>query len=267
MKITALLSLILLFPITSNAQECANEVTINFNSLAAGTVVSDQFSSSGISLISTLNANSAHPDLALIFDSSNPSGGDLDLGTPNQSNGGPGIGNGANNNTSLGNLLIISEDSTDADSDGLIDNPDDESSGGDIVFNFTKLSQIKELVFVDVESGLTISGFNASNEPTFTSEVSESEDNDVVTINLLNSSEKNNARLVMSLRDSGALASITLCQSNTVINKTVKIRRLCKALKASKRKRIGKRRLIKAGKFIRAVLSKAGKNALRKGTC
>jgi hypothetical protein len=52
----------------------------------------------------------------LIFDSRNTTGGDTDLGTPNQSFGGPGVGRGGEvgqpyeNPVALGNVLIVAED-------------------------------------------------------------------------------------------------------------------------------------------------------------
>ncbi|THD68791.1 hypothetical protein E7Z59_00225 [Robertkochia marina] len=60
---------------------------------------------------------------AMIFDSNNPTGEDIDLGTPNQQYGGPGVsdsssdGNEASNDTAQNNLLIITEDFDSEDPD------------------------------------------------------------------------------------------------------------------------------------------------------
>ena len=71
---------------------------------------------------------------AVVFDTSNPTGGDDDLGTPNMTcpeSGGPGVGDGGafgspfENCEPLGNILIIGADLIDADMDGLVDDPDD----------------------------------------------------------------------------------------------------------------------------------------------
>jgi hypothetical protein len=74
---------------------------------------------------------------AMIFNTAVPTGGDIDLGTPNQSFGGPGIGNAGKkgklfaNKVAKGNALIITED-------GVASNPDDNAKGGTITFTFPK---------------------------------------------------------------------------------------------------------------------------------
>lgn len=121
------------------------------NTLAPGTIVSDQFSDWGVTL-QVKNNNRNHPSAAVIFDSSNPSGGDIDLGTPNEAHNGPGKGEGgASNDKALGNLLIIAENNTDKNSDGLIDAPDDEAGGGKLTFRFDRPSKIRNLVLVDLD--------------------------------------------------------------------------------------------------------------------
>jgi len=83
--------------------------------LTAGTVVSSQWHLFDIH-ISAVNNRASHPDEVIIFDSNNPTGGDLDLGGP------------------WGNILIIAEDNVDSNGDGLVDDPDDEAKGGIIIF-------------------------------------------------------------------------------------------------------------------------------------
>ncbi len=98
-------------------------VTIDFEEFEAGDIVSTVSPDGGCDgTISVYGTNPEIPDenTAMIFDSSNPTGGDFDLGTPNEFIGGPGIsteGDQASNDTELGNVLIISEDldSTDPD--------------------------------------------------------------------------------------------------------------------------------------------------------
>ncbi len=138
--------------------------TIDFNEdgqgnpLAAGTVLTNQWANKGIS-ISAHNNNNSHPDKAIIFDSSNPTGNDDDLGTPNQDFGGPGIGSGGSsgqpgqNSLSLGNLIIIATDDVDNNNDGFVDDPDDEAAGGKIFFDFDDPVEIQNIEFVDMDDG------------------------------------------------------------------------------------------------------------------
>ncbi|NER14840.1 hypothetical protein GWK08_15395 [Leptobacterium flavescens] len=84
------------------------------------------------------NAFGNNPDLgenntAMVFDSSNPTGDDFDLGTPNEAFGGPGRGDGGteSNDTALGNVLILSEDLDSSD-------PDDAFViGSSFIFDFS----------------------------------------------------------------------------------------------------------------------------------
>ena len=107
---------------------------LDFEGLPAGTVVFELSAGAGMSAgfpgIVKVTGYSAQfgPGInpVLIFDSSDPTGGDVDLGTPNEAYGGPGVGNaGASNDTPMGNVAIIAEDLVDNNDDGLIDDPDD----------------------------------------------------------------------------------------------------------------------------------------------
>lgn len=94
--------------------------------------------------------------LPMIFDSSNPTGNDDDLGSPNRDFGGPGRGNGGNrdalgeNSAAFGNLLIISEDCSSEE-------PDDSQFGGIITFKFKDYKSIKSIGLLDFEDGGFIS--------------------------------------------------------------------------------------------------------------
>ncbi len=103
------------------------------------------------------------PNSALIFDTENPSGGDWDLGTPNESCGGPGIGSGGTCNTcgtpqigpncvSLGRALIIAEDLDDPNADNIVDDPDDERNGGVLLFEFDHLIVPISITILDIDS-------------------------------------------------------------------------------------------------------------------
>jgi len=100
--------------------------------------------------------NSGGPDLCIVFDSADPSGGDDDLGTPNEEFGGPGEGEGGEpdgagpNAEPLGKLLIIAENDCDADHDGLVDVPDDESGEGALTLSFSHAGRVS-FTLVDVD--------------------------------------------------------------------------------------------------------------------
>lgn len=103
------------------------------------------------------------PSSAVVFDSSAPTGGDLDLGTPNESAGGPGVGAGGEsgpgaNREALGKILVIAEDIVDAGGDGLVDDPDDENGGGYVEFHFHEPVVVFDLILVDIDAdeGATI---------------------------------------------------------------------------------------------------------------
>ncbi|WP_182870577.1 SdrD B-like domain-containing protein [Rhodopirellula sp. JC639] len=123
---------------------------IDFDGYAKGTVIDNQYASLGVT-ISADNARSGAPDVAMIFDSSTPTGGDHDLGTPNQDFAGPGVGYGGRsgatgeNSVALGNVLIISED-------GDSNDPDDEAHGGTVTFTFDTAVRIDHIGLLDIDS-------------------------------------------------------------------------------------------------------------------
>jgi len=113
------------------------------NPLVAGTIIDDEYNAVGVS-IRAENHTASHPDLAVIFDSANPTGGDDDLATP---------GTGANNNTALNNILIIAERGADR-GDGILDaDPDDEGNrpAGYIDFDLDFIATAASIILVDIE--------------------------------------------------------------------------------------------------------------------
>jgi hypothetical protein len=95
---------------------------------------------------------------AMIFDSSCPggcTGDDVDLGTPNESFGGPGIGNAGTagkpyeNSIAHGKILIVSEDGDSTD-------PDDNEYGGKLVFTFDYPTDVNAIGILDNEKTTTI---------------------------------------------------------------------------------------------------------------
>lgn len=101
--------------------------------------------------------NGTGPNSALIFDSASPVAQDADLGTPNQGCNGPGVGTGGapgqsgENCTAQGNLLVIASTVSDGNNDGLVDNPCDESGGGELTFEFDRAVAIQSAGFVDLD--------------------------------------------------------------------------------------------------------------------
>jgi hypothetical protein len=132
------------------------EYDANDNPIVAGQVIDDEFAAWGLNIASE-NHHNARPDLAIIFDSSNPTGEDEDLGTPNQDFAGPGIGLGGQqdelgeNSQSLGNVLITAEDDVDDDNDGYIDDPDDERNGATFAFDFDANTWVDYVELLDME--------------------------------------------------------------------------------------------------------------------
>ncbi|WP_299041449.1 tandem-95 repeat protein [uncultured Tateyamaria sp.] len=105
---------------------------IDFNNLAAGTVVDNEFSAQGVTISAQGGSNQA-----MIFDTAHPTGGDNDLETSN-----------------LNGALIISEDGDSSD-------PDDNGSGGRINFDFDDPSSINRLTFLDIEEGARVWFYDA----------------------------------------------------------------------------------------------------------
>ena len=96
------------------------------------------------------------PDLCIVYDSEDPTGGDTDLGTPNDDFGGPGDGSGGEegaegeNAIALGKILVIAENDEDSDDDDLVDEPDDESGGGIVWLKFSHAGRLT-LTLIDVD--------------------------------------------------------------------------------------------------------------------
>ena len=116
--------------------------------LSSGTILTDQWSAWGVTV--TTDDPIRHP--AMIFSSSNPSGGDTDLGTPNEDFNGPGVGLGGGqgaageNSVDLSNIVVISEDADPSD-------PDDEAKGGTLIFSFDMPVELASVGLLDIEEG------------------------------------------------------------------------------------------------------------------
>ncbi|MBT0956860.1 Hint domain-containing protein [Alphaproteobacteria bacterium KMM 3653] len=110
-------------------------VLLTFNDLSAGDIVAGQYSANGVTISSTSAANPP-----MVFDTSNPTGGDSDLATSN-----------------LGNVLIISED-------GDSNDPDDNAGGGTFVFDFDAPTKVFNFNVLDTEEGGTVKLFDENGD-------------------------------------------------------------------------------------------------------
>jgi len=110
--------------------------------LLAGEKIGEQWASRGVHIKAT-NKQPGHPDLAILFDSANPTGDDFDLVTP---------GYGPGNLVPEGMLLIIAENDVDGDGDGRVDDPDDEFAGGVMTFEFDQPVIVCAVKLVDVDN-------------------------------------------------------------------------------------------------------------------
>src|SRR4051812_8593786 len=102
------------------SQGTARAALINFDAYPHGKVINSQFFASTGLTISADNFATGHPDLAILFDSNKTGTADADLQQP--------WDGGNRKATNIHKLLIIAENKTDKNGDGLIDSPDDEGS-------------------------------------------------------------------------------------------------------------------------------------------
>lgn len=144
-------------PNPNEPQPSGTDVTLDFSEFGAGDTIT---TSQGVT-VGLGPKGDGCADAVIAFDSSNPPGvtrDDLDLGTPNQAFGGPGVGVGGEdgpfrNDRPLGMLLVIQEDPARED-----DNPsliDDCDQGGTVVFDFSGLSStgvgLSSITVLDVD--------------------------------------------------------------------------------------------------------------------
>jgi hypothetical protein len=160
-----LLALALVF----NAQ--AQEQTIDFEDLVEGQVVTTVFANDGGApgfgpiLVFGVNIGddpAGTTNAAIIFDSDchgdrTCTGGDTDLGSPNKDFGGPGQGAGGEagsafqNDTALGNILIVHEH-LDEIIGGFVADPDDETGASMITIDFPEPVTVCEFTIIDREA-------------------------------------------------------------------------------------------------------------------
>jgi len=195
-------------PAPSICFECVRldfERSDNGTNLAVGEFVSDQWLNDfGLTISAEgMGSTGFTPDgQARIFDTSNPTGSDDDLGTPNSEFGGPGVGDSGSpsNDVALGKVLIIQE-SDQAE-------PDDSEFGGVISFAFVEPVKIEDVVLLDIESSggtitVTTSTGSSSSQP-----VLPGGDNSVQTEIVM---VEDVVKMDVMFPSSGAVAEVGLC--------------------------------------------------------
>lgn len=124
----------------------ASALTIDFEDVQAGTIVDDEYAALGITF-GAINLDNGL-DLAVVFDTNHPTGGDHDLGAPFM----PGPGNTLGS-IDPGNVLILQENSDSCDANTCTD-PDDEGSrpAGQFIIEFDTAITLQSIDFFDVET-------------------------------------------------------------------------------------------------------------------
>jgi hypothetical protein len=117
--------------------------SINFDEKPTGRIITTQYAVSHGVTFSGDNYNPTHPDTLVVFKSDRMNTPDLDLEFPWTG------GNLAG--THLDKILIIAENVRDFDSNGLVDDPDDEADGGTMFLEFNQPLTSFGVDLIDVE--------------------------------------------------------------------------------------------------------------------
>jgi len=123
------------------AMTSAQAIVVDFDELAAGTIVDGAFEGWSVS---TEGGSGGSPDVAVVFDTGNPTGEDFDLEAPFFTTN-PDIPNEYNPN----NVLIIQENDT--CSAMMCEDPDDDRNGGTITFTFDAPVTLNSIDVFDIE--------------------------------------------------------------------------------------------------------------------
>ena len=120
----------------------AQSAILDFEAFASGTIIDNEYSALGITI--SVDNTAGGPDLGVVFDTENPTGGDTDLAGPFSSDG---LGQ-----LSPGKVLIIQENGP--CSATSCDTPDDEGgrAAGSITISFGGPITLETIDFFDVET-------------------------------------------------------------------------------------------------------------------
>jgi hypothetical protein len=111
---------------------CSGPFTIDFADLPAGTIIGEQYANLGVHISGV--ANEGFPDALIVFDTNAPPTHDPDLAVD------------------IGNIAIFAENLTDANGDGLVDDPDENNFGGTATFTFDQAVTIGSLLWIDKDA-------------------------------------------------------------------------------------------------------------------
>lgn len=188
------LAIIVIFLLPLGVPAFGQSQTIDFEGLTRGAVVHEITADGGYSgiLIDGNNPACPIPNAAIIYDSScsgGCTGDDEDLGTPNVSFGGPGIGAGGvagmpfENSAALGNLLIVHQVCTELNTNPVV-NPRDHGGSSSIEITFPTLVTLYAFTAVDIESVETmhVTYLDSNGNVIGTQTVPATGDNGVVTL-------------------------------------------------------------------------------------
>lgn len=123
----------------------AGAQTFDLETLVHGEIITNQFEPA----LAISAVNFTGPDIAAIYDTTTTGGADPDLEDPWS-------GGNLAASTFLGNMLIIAENDTDLNNDGILDNPDDEGGrpAGTITLEFENAVSFFGFDFVDIEDNI-----------------------------------------------------------------------------------------------------------------
>jgi|GEM_PF-1833165 len=199
------------------------QVTIDFEQFQTGEIVSQINTSAGpITVFGTNPFGSTIGDnTAVVFDSANPTGGDVDLGTPNgvAVPGGPGVGAAGEsgpfiNDQAMGKVLIIAANVNDTNpADGFVDDPNDTNNPDTTIdFDFAAIgtvtvNSLKVLDIEDFGNFRNVTFFDAmDNQIGAQIPIPTVGDNGVTTMNFVGATGV--ARMLVMLEGSGAIDDI-----------------------------------------------------------
>jgi hypothetical protein len=112
---------------------CIAPFVIDFAGLPAGTVLGEQYAAQGVHISAA--GNGSGPNAAIVFDSNAAPTHDPDLAV------------------GIGNLAILALNLNDANSNGLVDDPDENNAGGKQVYWFDQDVNIGSFKFIDKDHG------------------------------------------------------------------------------------------------------------------
>lgn len=165
-----------------------SDILLDFEDLAAGDFVGDQYQALGVTISST------SWNKPMVFDSSNPTGGDYDLATSN-----------------LGNVLIISEDNDSSD-------PDDNAGGGGLVFEFDAPSSVNSLTVLDTEEKGYINLYDADGNFLGKVDIPCTKDGGQATVNI---GYDDVAKMEVHLCGSGAIDNVSFTTPDPIVDGVV----------------------------------------------